>query len=160
MTRAPPPDADLAALRAEAAHLRRVNQELLATVAELRATVERQQAHIDRLVRMTFGRRSERVTGPTLFDGVPDAGPDLPAGDPPAAPHPPSEVAPARRRGHGRRPWPGDLPRERVEIDLTDAEKVCPCCRTTRVRIGADVSERLDYRPASLFVRQIVRPTY
>ena len=47
------PDADLAALRAEAAHLRRVNQELLSTVAELRATVEKQQAHIDRLVRRT-----------------------------------------------------------------------------------------------------------
>ncbi len=29
-----------------------------------------------------------------------------------------------------------------------------------RIRIGADVSERLDYRPASLFVRQIVRPSY
>src|SRR5262249_35001710 len=29
-----------------------------------------------------------------------------------------------------------------------------------RIRIGADVSERLDYRPASLFVRQVVRPTY
>jgi transposase len=28
------------------------------------------------------------------------------------------------------------------------------------VRIGVDVSERLDYRPAALFVRQIVRPTY
>src|SRR5581483_4979631 len=27
-------------------------------------------------------------------------------------------------------------------------------------RIGADVSERLDYRPASLFVRQVVRPSY
>ena len=47
----PAPDTELAALRAEAAHLRRVNQELLATVAELRATVEKQQAHIDRLVR-------------------------------------------------------------------------------------------------------------
>src|SRR3954447_25993801 len=103
MTRAPPPDADLAALRAEAAHLRRVNQELLATVAELRATVERQQVHIDRLVRMTFGRRSERVAGPTLFDNVPDADPTIPA-DLPVAPDPPPDSAPAKRRGHGRRP--------------------------------------------------------
>ena len=54
---------------------------LLTTVAELRATIERQQAHIDRLVRMTFGRRSERVTGPTLFDDVPDAEPNIPAAD-------------------------------------------------------------------------------
>src|SRR3954454_13601754 len=143
------PDDDLAALRAEVAHLRRVNQELLATVAELRATVERQQTHIDRLVRMTFGRRSERVTGPTLFDDAPDADPKIPAADLPVAPAPPPESAPAKRRGHGRRPRPADLPRERVEIDLTDAEKACPNCRGKRVRIGTDVSERLDYRPAS-----------
>ena len=76
MTPEPSPAADLAALRTEAAHLRRVNQELLATVAELRATVEKQQAHIDRLVRRTFGRSSERLTGPTLFDGLLD--PDAP----------------------------------------------------------------------------------
>jgi transposase len=158
MTLAPPTDADLAALRAEAAHLRRVNQELLATVAELRAQVEKQQAHIDRLVRRTFGRRSERLTGPTLFDGLPDPRP--PTADSPAVPDAPPGPATPRRRGHGRRPRPTDLPRERVEIDLTDAEKACPCCQRTRVRIGADVSERLDYRPAALFVRQIIRPTY
>ena len=161
MTPAPDPDAELAALRAEVAHLRRVNQELLGTVAELRATVERQQAHIDRLVRMTFGRKSERVlTGPTLFDDLPDPDPLIPATDVPAEPDPPPDPAAPKRRGHGRRPRPADLPRERVEIDLTEAEKACPCCQKTRIRIGADVSERLDYRPASLLVRQIVRPTY
>src|SRR5262249_28672451 len=48
-------DTELAALPAEAAHLRRVNQELLAAVAELGARVAKQQAHIDRLLRMTFG---------------------------------------------------------------------------------------------------------
>jgi transposase len=161
MTPAPATSDELASLRAESAHLRRVNQELLSTVAELRATVERQQAHIDRLVRMTFGRRSERVAGPTLFDGLPDPEPAPPAGaDAPPVPEPPPEEATPRRRGHGRRPRPTDLPRERVEIDLTEAEKECPCCRRMRVRIGADVSERLDYRPASLFVRQVVRPSY
>jgi transposase len=148
----PAPDTDLAALRAEAAHLRRVNQ-------ELRATIEKQQAHIDRLVRMTFGRRSERVTESVLAEDVPDPDPS-PAADIPSVPEPPADPAIPRRRGHGRRPLPTDLPRESVEIDLTDAEKACPHCRGTRVRIGADVSERLDYRPAALFVRQVVRPTY
>lgn len=155
------PDADPAAVRAEVAHLRRVNQELLGTVAELRATVERQQAHIDKLVRMTFGRKSERVvTGPTLFDDTPDPDPPSPTAAAPATPATPPESAAPKRRGHGRRPRPADLPRERVEIDLTEAEKVCPCCHQIRVRIGAAVSERLDYRPASLFIRHVVRPTY
>jgi transposase len=160
MTPTPDPDAELIALRSEVAHLRLVNQELLGTMAELRATIEQQQAHIDRLVRTAFGRKSERVAGPTLFDDIPGPDPSQPPTDAIAAPDPPSEPAPAKRRGHGRRPHPADLPRERVEIDLTEAEKACPCCRKTRIRIGADVSERLDYRPASLFVRQIVRPTY
>src|SRR5215472_19344617 len=102
MTPAPPPDADLTALRAEAAHLRRVNQELLATVAELRATIEKQQAHIDRLVRKAFGRRSERLTGPTLFDGLPDSAPPPPTAETPAVPDTPPEPATPRRRGHGR----------------------------------------------------------
>jgi transposase len=153
------PAAELDHLRAEAAHLRRVNQELLATVAELRSTVEKQQAHIDRLVRMTFGRRSERVTGPTLFDDIPAPGP-LPVNQSPTVPDSPPDSATPKRRGHGRRPIPADLPRERVEIDLTDAEKSCPCCQRPRIRIGVEVSERLDYRPASLFVRQVVRPSY
>src|SRR5215831_14788817 len=119
------PASELTALRAEAAHLRRVNQELLATVAELRATVEKQQAHIDRLVRRTFGRSSERLTGPTLFDDLPDPDPPPPAADSPSVPDSPPESATPRRRGHGRRPHPADLPRERVEIDLTEPEKVC-----------------------------------
>ena len=93
------PDADLAALRAEAAHLRRVNQEFLATVAELRATIEKQQAHIDRLVRMTFGRRSERVTGPTLFDDLPDPDPPLPPADAPVEPGPAARTPRPRSDG-------------------------------------------------------------
>jgi transposase len=161
MTPGPAASDELAGLRVEAAHLRRVNEELRATVAELRATVERQQAHIDRLVRTTFGRRSERVAGPTLFDDLPDPEPSPPPTEcARPVPEPPTEDVTPRRRGHGRCPRPADLPRERVEIDLTEAEKACPCCRRMRVRIGADVSERLDYRPASLFVRQLVRPTY
>src|SRR5262249_44128384 len=99
----PAPDTDPAALRAEAAPLRQGTQELLATVAELRATVEKQQVHIDRLVRMTFGRRSEKVTGPTLSDDVPDPVPS-PAAETLTTANPPPEAATPRRRGHGRRP--------------------------------------------------------
>ncbi len=118
-------DAELAALRSEVVHLRRVNAELLGAAAELRATVERQQAHIDRLVRMQFGRKSERVvTGPNLFDDTTDPDPPPPATDPPVEPDPPPESAAPKRRGHGRRPRPDDLPRGRVEIALTEAERV------------------------------------
>ena len=130
-------------------------RELLATVAQLRTTVEQQQAHIHYLVRLTFGRRSERVEGPSLFDGLAEP-------EPAPAPEPKTEavVVVQKRPGHGRRPRLADLPREREVIDLTEAEKACPCCGQQRVCIGSDVSERLDYRPASLFLHAIERPTY
>jgi transposase len=130
-------------------------RELLTTVSHLRATLDKQQAHIDFLTRLTFGRRSERVEGPTLFDGMATSEPDAT----PAPPEPPVTEVVVQRRGHGRRPRP-ELPRECTVLDVTEAEKSCPCCGDQRVRIGADVSERLDYRPACLFRRVTERPTY
>lgn len=147
----------------EAAHLpddpavlQQMLRELLATVAQLRSTIDKQQAHIHYLVRMTFGRRSERIEGPTLFDSL--AGAEAIAESAPAAEAP--TVAVQKRPGHGRRKRPVDLPRAVEVHDLSEAEKPCPCCGQMRVRIGADVSERLDYRPASLWLRVIERPTY
>jgi len=150
------PDAELLTLRAENERLRGQVRELLATVGELRAALEAQQAHVERLVRLSFGRRSERLQGPGLFDECPAPGPAAV----PVEPAPAGEPATPKRKGHGRKPLPQALPRERVEVDLTEAEKRCPCCGRARARIGADTSERLDYRPACLFVRQTVRPKY
>ena len=141
-----PRDAEIATLRATVA-------ELLGVVADLRRQVEAQQAHIHKLVKLTFGPRGERVVGPTLFDAVP-------ADVPPGSCDNPMSPPVSARVGHGRRRVPADLPRERVTVDLSDAETVCPGCSAVRVRVGQDVSERLDYRPASLFVREVVRPTY
>lgn len=132
--------------------LHRMVRELLATVAELRRTVEAQQVRIDELTRRIYGRKSERATPASNT-------PAQPAGDNPV-PHDPPATPPAKRRGHGRRPLPDHLPRERVEHDLTEAEKPCPCCNRMRQRIGAQTREQLDYRPASLFVVEHVRHTY
>ncbi len=126
---------------ADNTQLKSLVDELRDALAEVRATVAKQDAHIHRLVKMTFGCRSERRVGPTLFDDVPT--PDEPPAPTPAAA---SDIAvsPHRRRGHGRKKKPLDLPRQREEVDLTDAEKRCPCCAAPRVCIGTDVSERLD----------------
>jgi transposase len=55
---------------------------------------------------------------------------------------------------------PAHLPRERIEYDLPEADKPCPCCGEPRVCIGEQVSEQLDYLPASYFVVEHVRKTY
>jgi transposase len=152
-----PPTDDTADLRRKLTHADAVIAELRGVVADLRKQIEAQQAHIHRLVKITFGRGGERVEGPTLFDGM--AAPEAEA--PMPVEQPASEAPPVtRRKGHGRRCKPKDLPRRREEIDLSEAEKVCMCCGTLKVRIGQSVSERLDYQPMAIFVRELVRPTY
>src|ERR1700733_12129208 len=112
-------------LRQKLTHAEAVIAELRGVVADLRKQVEAQQAHIHRLVKITFGRGGERVEGPTLFDGMaaPDAEVPMPVA-PPTRDAPPATM----RKGHGRQCKPKDLPRRREEVDLSDAEKVCACC--------------------------------
>ena len=43
----------------------------------------------------------------------------------------------------GRRPLPANLPRQRVEYDLADDQKACPCCSNQMHRMGELVTEQL-----------------
>ncbi|KWE48959.1 hypothetical protein WL76_23425 [Burkholderia ubonensis] len=44
-------------------------------------------------------------------------------------------------RKRGRKPLPADLPRERIEYDLPEDQKICPCCGKGMHRMGEEVSE-------------------
>jgi len=57
----------------------------------------------------------------------------------------------------GRNPLPSDLPRKTVEIEPTEEEKTCPACNNPKTVIGAEITEVLEYVPASFFVKQFVR---
>jgi transposase len=152
-----PPIDDTTDLRQKLTQAEAVIVELRSVVTELRKQIESQQTHIHRLVKITFGRGGERIEGPTLFDGM--VMPDAVVISPNEPPQP--EATPAtKRKGHGRRCKPKDLPRRREEIDLSEAEKRCTCCGKTKIRIGQSTSERLDYQPMSIFVRELIRPTY
>jgi transposase len=49
-----------------------------------------------------------------------------------------------RPRGRpGRKPLPAHLPRQRIEYDLPDDQKLCPCCAHALHRMGEEVSEQL-----------------
>lgn len=63
------------------------------------------------------------------------------------------------RQKRGRKPLPALLPRVRIEHDIPDADKVCPC-GCTLSRIGEDTSEQLDIEPAKIQVLQHVRFKY
>jgi transposase len=113
--------------------------------------------------RHTFGRRSEKYPAdhPVLFDLLNPA-----ASEPPAAKAPASSKGPttgaktSSSRRNGRTPLPAHLPREPIEHPVPEAQLTCPCCGRAKTRIGQEVSEELDYVPASFVVRQHIRPKY
>jgi transposase len=127
---APLPD-DVASLQA-------LVRQLLAEVAKLRAENTELRGKLDAALKHRFGRRSERQVQPKL-----------------------PKDEPARRcRPHGRAPLPDHLERREVVHDLTEAEKLCPCCGELRVCIGEQTAEQLDLEPVEFFVLRTVRKSY
>ena len=63
-----------------------------------------------------------------------------------------------RRDKHGRQKLPEHLERIEIEHDLDD--RSCPACGNERCRIGQEVSEQLEYFPASLKVLKHIRHKY
>ncbi len=137
-------------------------RELLETLATERRTSESLRTRLDQLLRRLYGPRSEKLSNtPSLFENEPSDGEVSDnAMSLDTSSEPTDEVPVAKKRRHGRRRLPRDLPRQRIEHDLTEGEKLCPCCRAMRVRIGEEISERLDYKPASVFVVEHIRPKY
>lgn len=62
-----------------------------------------------------------------------------------------------KKRGK-RKPQPKNLPRKRIELDLAEHEKQCPCCQSELHKIGEDRSEKLEFTPAVLKVLEYVSP--
>lgn len=62
-------------------------------------------------------------------------------------------------RKRGRKPLPADLPRERIEYELPEDQKTCPCCGKALHRMGEEVSEQL-HMEAKVSVRQHARAKY
>jgi transposase len=131
-------------LLTEVRRLREGDAQLRQDNEQLRQDNEQLRHRLDQALRLHFGQRSER-SRPRRARAPRD-----PAERDEAAPRP----------GHGRQALPEHLPRERVVYDLADADRPCPCCGGPRVCIGEQVSEQLDYRPASFFVVQHARRTY
>lgn len=65
-----------------------------------------------------------------------------------------------RRNGGGRRPLPPDLPRNEIVHEPDEHDRTCPCCHQSMTRIGEEVTEKLDYVPASFVVHRHIRPKY
>jgi transposase len=125
--------ARIAALQAENRQLseRVVKLEEELALARLHRFAPRSEKHVDRLF-----NEAEQIAAEDDGDGEEGDVIDLPdTGLPPA------EKPEGKKRG--RRPLPENLPRERVEYDLADEQKACPCCSTQMHRMGELVTEQL-----------------
>jgi transposase len=150
------PVVDPAHLPDDPAFLKAMLAELLAALRASRQEGERLRQRLDQLLRRLYGPRSERLNPDQLLLFA-----EPPAGEavtPPQAE--PGESAKPRRKGHGRQQLPKHLPRDRRVYELSEAERLCLGCGQARVVIGQEVSEQLDYEPASLMVIEHVRLTY
>jgi transposase len=67
---------------------------------------------------------------------------------------------PGQAPPHGRAALPEHLERREVVHDLTEAEKLCPCCGRPRACIGTQTAEQLDLEPARFFVVRTLKKTY
>jgi transposase len=124
-----------ALIRGQRAELDRLRGE----VDRLRAENAALREKLDAALRHRFGRRSERRQRHQT---------------------PGRDKTPPRRHLHGRTALPEHLERREEVHDLTEQERLCPCCGQPRVLIGAQTSEQLDVEPARFFVRRTIRRSY
>ena len=155
-----PPPLDASQLPSDLGTCHQLIQELCSTLNEMQRRNHQLEHRVEQLCRHQYGPRSERDPNqPPLFEEPADASPEASGehnGDESTIDVP----AHRRQRRPGRNPIPDHLPRKRLDHELSEADRVCPCCGEQRRRIGEEVSEQLDYIPASLFVWQHVRAKY
>jgi transposase len=146
-------------------------RQLLDAQREKEHLIDGLQHQLKNLLRRLYGRSSEKLDPNqlALFEKMlaelgDAAGAPPPAAPVPAAENPEQAAAPAtkpeKNNGHGRRRLPAQLERRPVPIDLPEQEKPCPCCHAMRQRMGEEITEKLDYEPARVFVRQEIRYKY
>jgi len=140
--------------------------ELLEQLKQRDHKIDGLQHQLQMLLRRYFGRSSEKLdpNQKLLFDGLHDLH-DLHDLVDKCIPEMPTEVASeneasTKRKGHGRRRLPSNLPREKIIHDLPEKEKPCPCCHRMRHIMGKETHEQLDYIPARVKVIEHVRLKY
>jgi transposase len=122
------------------------------TIRESQRRIAQPEHQVEQLLRCQYGPRRERVDLDQLRLFAADDAEDEPRTTAEEPPGP--EVAKPRRywRRRGRQRLPEDLPRTRVEYELSPEELPCPDCGHPRVKIGEETSEQLEYVPSSLQV--------
>jgi transposase len=139
-----------------------IRQLLDARVEDARL-IEGLQHQLRNLLRRAYGRSSEKLNPNqlALFEKLLADLATPPASAPESPAIPATKPAPTSgQQGHGRRQLPADLERRPVVVDLPEEQKPCPCCHAMREPMGDEITEKLDFEPARVFVRQEIRRKY
>jgi transposase len=115
---------------------------------------------LETLRRRLFGRKSERLDEKQLllFAELLQQAQQVAAATTPETPKPADPKV--RPKPTGRRPLPEHLPVKREELLPEPEERVCALHGCDKKRIGEEVTEELEFTPASFYRHQIVRPKF
>ena len=147
-----------AELEQRSAELEHKDQALARSVSELDAKTQRIQL-LEELLRQyrhrQFGTSSEQTPPGQghLFDEAPEDDDDV-------ADEASTVVSGHRRRSKGRPRLSADLPRIEIIHDLDEADKVCAEHGCDLTHIGDDVSEQLEFVPATMRVQRHIQRKY
>jgi len=154
---------DAAHLPEDPAVLKQIIAEQNVLLDQQRGQIEKLRHEMDRLRRMYFGPRSERLMPEQML--MPFVAQSFPA----QLPAPRERVRDPKHfdrakqvqtNGHGRQKLPEHLKRVPVLHDLPDEKKRCGSCRKPLTRIGQDTSEQLEYTTSQFKVLRHIRPKY
>jgi transposase len=137
------------------------------TIEEQAERIKQLKHDLAQLRRYYFGPRRERYVGDDagqemLFELLAAAAAAAePEGDGDETGAQPTDEEPSdKKKGHGRRKLPAGLPRKVILHILEGDDLLCSCCNEPRTKISEEVSEQLEFVPASLFVIQHIRHIY
>ena len=139
--------------------LKQMVREQAETIRESQQRIKKLEHYLELVLRRQYGPRSERID-PNQLQLFADEPVIEESGDPPEDDEEDEQPAGNQKRHKGRRRLPDNLPRQRIEYEIPTDELPCPHCAEPRQKIGEDVSEQLEFIPASLHVIQHVRFKY
>lgn len=156
---------DLAQQQAQSEQARQQHEQVVdgfeATVESQQRTIRQQEQTISQLLRRLCGPQQERVDPDQLMLFSVEELEQLAAellgeGEEPET----GKRKPRKRKGHGRRPLPEHFPREQIIYELSETERLCPCCGELRGEIGRQTNEQLELIPTQVKVIEHVRIKY
>ena len=149
-------------LKSDNDFLRKQNQELLKQInnqseeiKKLRILSEKQQAQLEELLRVLYGKKSEKKPKPESEDKSDD---HVSNGTPESSLSSSSKDSHIKEKPKRKR-LPESLPRIVVKHELQGPELACQCGRKCHM-IGKEITEQLEYLPASLCVKEHRRYKY